>query len=77
MKTESPLVCVLCGRLWEGCKNRCECGGFCTWGPANGAEPSSWIKTEQGYVPRPVPRFTRLVYWLKNWCRKKETKNEI
>ena len=46
-------VCVLCGEPWEGIKNRCECGGFCTWGPAKGAQPSSW--TEDGQ-PRPVPR---------------------
>ncbi|SRR5579871_498248 len=48
------LVCVLCGRDWSPpIINRCTCGGFCTWGPAKGADPSSWIKTEGGYVPRP------------------------
>lgn len=37
------LVCVLCGEPWEpSFKNRCECGGFCTWGEAKGAQPSSW-----------------------------------
>jgi hypothetical protein len=47
-------VCVLCGEPWEpSIKNRCECGGFCTWGPAKGAQPSSW--TEDGQ-PRPVPK---------------------
>lgn len=46
-------VCVLCGRSWEPpVKNRCECGGFCTWGHAQGAEPDSWVKAEGGYVPR-------------------------
>lgn len=53
-----PSVCVLCGEPWEpGWKNRCECGGFCTWGRAKGAEPDSWIKTEGGYVPKPPPRW--------------------
>ena len=50
------LVCVLCGEPWEPpITNRCECGGFCSWGEVKGGEPSSWIKTEKGYVPRPVP----------------------
>jgi hypothetical protein len=27
------LICVLCGREWlPAIKNRCECGGFCSWG---------------------------------------------
>lgn len=48
------LVCVLCGEPWEPMvKNRCECGGFCTWGPAKGAKPSSW--REDG-SPEPVPQ---------------------
>lgn len=57
-KRQRPLgtVCVLCGAPWEpGCKNRCECGGFCTWGPYQGAPPSSWMITPVGWVPRPVP----------------------
>lgn len=37
------LVCVLCGEPWEpSIKNLCECGGFCTWGEAKGAQPTSW-----------------------------------
>ncbi len=48
------LVCVLCGRDWTPpIINVCVCGGFSTWGPAKGADPSSWIKTEGGYIPRP------------------------
>lgn len=51
------LVCVLCGRDWTPpIINVCPCGGFSTWGPAKGADPSSWIKTEGGYVPRPPPK---------------------
>lgn len=46
-------VCVLCGAYWPPFQNRCECGGFCTWGPAKGADPSSWIVTGDGWVPRP------------------------
>jgi hypothetical protein len=53
---EKKLVCVLCGRPWHKFANRCRCGGFCTWGSTKGAEPDSWIRTEQGYVPRPVPQ---------------------
>jgi hypothetical protein len=50
------LVCVLCGEPWiPGCKNRCQCGGFCSWGPHKGAEPSSWTRTKKGYIPNPVP----------------------
>jgi hypothetical protein len=47
-------VCVICGEPWEpAIKNRCECGGFCTWGPAKGAEPDSWVKDEKGrYWPK-------------------------
>lgn len=51
------LVCVLCGRDWSPpIINVCACGGFSTWGPAKGADPSSWIKTEGGFVPRPPPK---------------------
>jgi hypothetical protein len=46
------LVCVLCGRPWPMFANRCECGGFCTWGQAEGAEPTSWVREEGGYRPR-------------------------
>jgi len=53
----SESVCVLCGRPWEPeVKNVCECGGFCTWGPAKGADPDSWIRTEKGWIPRPPPQ---------------------
>lgn len=46
-------VCVLCGAPWvPEVKNVCECGGFSTWGKSKGAEPTSWVKTEHGYVPR-------------------------
>jgi hypothetical protein len=51
---EPVSVCVLCGAPWEpSVKNRCECGGFCTWGPAKGADPDSWIVTDKGWVPKP------------------------
>jgi hypothetical protein len=50
---EGSTVCVLCGAPWApAVKNRCECGGFCTWGPAKGAPPSSWTADGQ---PRPAP----------------------
>lgn len=46
-------VCVLCGMPWEpSIKNLCECGGFCTWGPAKGASPTSWNVTDQGWSPK-------------------------
>lgn len=33
MEQEKILICVLCGKEWlPVIKNRCECGGFCTWG---------------------------------------------
>jgi len=51
---EKDLVCVLCGKPWlPATKILCECGAFCAWGEAKGAEPSPWIKTKNGYVPRP------------------------
>jgi hypothetical protein len=62
-------VCVLCGRPWlPSVKNRCECGGFCTWGKAKGEKPASWHKSRTGkgigavaglppdYVPNPPPK---------------------
>ena len=50
------LVCVICGTLWKKYANVCStCGGFCTWGLGKGKEPSSWIKTDKGYTPRPIP----------------------
>jgi hypothetical protein len=56
-ETKPEPVCVLCGRPWTpGIKNVCECGGFCTWGEAKGAEPDSWEKTAGGgYIPRRPP----------------------
>ncbi len=52
-------VCVLCGEPWEpSVKNRCECGGMCTWGPAKGADPDSWIVTPEGWTPKPAPAET-------------------
>jgi hypothetical protein len=48
------LVCVLCGAPWEpAVKNRCECGGFCTWGKNKGAEADSW--NQDGTPKRPPP----------------------
>jgi hypothetical protein len=38
---DEALVCVICGEPWVRCANRCKCGGFCTWGTAKGAKPSS------------------------------------
>lgn len=49
---KGDLVCVLCGEPWEpGYKNRCECGGFCTWGPSKGAQPSSWNEDGSPKMP--------------------------
>jgi hypothetical protein len=53
--TTDRLVCVHCGRPWEGIKNVCECGGVCSWGYALSGEPLSWTKTENGYYPTPPP----------------------
>ena len=52
---EEPFVCVLCGAPWPRFLNRCACGGFCTWGLAQGAPPSSWDVTAHGWVPKPLP----------------------
>ena len=42
-KSDSELVCVLCGEPWmPEFKNRCECGGFCSWGYERGGEMLSW-----------------------------------
>jgi hypothetical protein len=55
--TKETFVCVLCGEPWAtAVKNRCECGGFCTWGPAVGAKPSSWTSEGQ---PQPPPTSRR------------------
>ena len=57
----ATFVCVLCGAPWvPGCKNLCECGGFCTWGPAKGAEPSSWdVDADGNWTPKPPPFLPR------------------
>jgi len=51
------LVCVLCGEPWiPGFKNRCECGGFCTWGEKKDGPPSSWnVDTQGRWTPKPTP----------------------
>lgn len=56
MDSETDFICVLCGRPWvPAVKNRCECGGFCTWGRAMG-KPDSWDVTKDGkWVPKPPP----------------------
>lgn len=47
-------VCVICGTPWISIANVCKtCGGLCSWGAEKGAEPSSWTKTDKGYVPKP------------------------
>jgi len=57
-KEEKELVCVLCGKPWvPKFKNRCECGGFCTWGEEKGGNPSSWNVTEKGWIPKPAPKW--------------------
>lgn len=57
----NELVCVLCGVPWcPPIANRCpnpDCRGFCTWGPAKGAKPSSWVDYEN-LIPEPVPPLT-------------------
>jgi hypothetical protein len=55
-KNEEKLVCVICGEPWEPYKNRCDCGGFCTWGHEKGGKPSSWTVTEKGWIPNPQPK---------------------
>lgn len=53
---DDQLVCVLCGRPWPMFQNACDCGGFCSWGPAKDAAPDSWIVNPDGsWTPRPVP----------------------
>jgi ribosomal protein L37E len=54
---DDTLVCVLCGAPWfPAHKNRCACGGFCTWGTAQGTPPLSWEVTPQGVRPRQPER---------------------
>lgn len=57
MSNAEGLVCVLCGEPWEpAVKNRCECGGFCTWGEAKDGPPSSWdVSVDGGWTPKPPP----------------------
>jgi hypothetical protein len=52
---EPELICVLCGRPWlPKTKNKCECGGMCSWGYEMG-KPLSYSVTENGkWVPNPV-----------------------
>ena len=48
MKDERKVICVLCGQEWlPEIKNRCECGGFCTWGYAPN-KPESFTVDEKG-----------------------------
>ena len=55
-KSVKDLVCVLCGEPWlPTVKNRCECGGFCSWGEKKGGDPMSWDVTDKGWTPKPVP----------------------
>ena len=43
MKEEEELVCTLCGEPWTpSLKNRCECGGMCTWGHEKDGKMLSW-----------------------------------
>ena len=53
----TDLVCVLCGSPWlPEIKNRCECGGMCSWGKKKGGLPSSWEVHEDGsWTPKPPP----------------------
>jgi hypothetical protein len=45
---KKKLICVLCGKEWlPEFKNRCECGGFSTWGYDMG-KPESFIVDENG-----------------------------
>ncbi len=56
-QNDDALVCVLCGRPWEpAVKNRCECGGFCTWGTAKDGDPDSWdVHPDGSWTPKPPP----------------------
>jgi hypothetical protein len=52
---DKKLMCVLCGSEWiPNFKNRCECGGFCTWGYELGI-PESFIIDKDGnwYLKKP------------------------
>lgn len=61
-EVDDGLVCVLCGEPWTPFfKNRCECGGFCSWGKEKDGPPSSWNVNEQGeWRPKPPPGETIL-----------------
>lgn len=65
---EKESVCVLCGEPWvPAIKNRCECGGFCTWGPAKGAQPSSWNPDGS---PKPPPQDVMDSAWSSEATRR-------
>ena len=52
---DDGLICVLCGEPWiPSFKNRCECGGFCTWGYEVDGEMLSWEDYEKR-IPKPPP----------------------
>jgi len=45
MKERSDnLVCTLCGKPWIKFMNRCECGGFCSWGYEKDGKMLSWAE---------------------------------
>lgn len=71
MEKEKDLVCVLCGAPWlPGYKNRCECGGFCTWGKKKDGPPSSWdVQADGSWTPKPVPKehFGRQLSRFTKW----------
>jgi hypothetical protein len=56
-KEKRKSICVLCGKPWlPAVKNRCECGGFCTWGYEL-MEPESFTIDEEGiWHFNPVPK---------------------
>ena len=56
-EASSDLVCVLCGLPWRRYMNRCECGGMCSWGTAQGASPDSWnVNADGSWTPKPPPK---------------------
>jgi len=56
LDSETKLVCVLCGEPWIEFMNRCECGGFCTWGYEKEGDLLSWNKDG---TPKPPPDESR------------------
>jgi len=76
MENDKKLICVICGEPWEPAyKNRCECGGFCTWGYEKGGKPSSWTVTEKGLTPNPPPKKKSLWKNLFSIGKEKNKKN--